>query len=186
MGGPWNELLPTSVEVYGTDYEIRSDYRAILDICSALDDPELEQQDKAAVALDIFYLSIEEMPPECYQEALDKCFWFIRGGNDETARKAPKLMDWKQDFSLIVAPINRVTGKEIRSLDYMHWWTFLAAYYEIGDCLFAQVVRIRELKSRGKTLDKADREFYNKNRDIIDLRTTYTGAEKETLGAWGV
>lgn len=186
MGGPWNELLPTSVEVDGAEYEIRSDYRATLDICAALDDPELEQQDKAAVALDIFYPAIEEMPPECYQEALDKCFWFVRGGNDEAARKAPKLMDWKQDFPLIVAPINRVTGREIRSLDYMHWWTFLAAYYEIGDCLFAQVVRIRELKSRGKALDKADREFYNKNRDIIDLKTTYTESEKETLGAWGV
>lgn len=186
MGGPWNELLPVSVDVGGVGYNIRSDYRAILDICAALDDPELEQQDKAAVALDIFYPGIDGMPPECYQEALERCFWFIRGGDAENGRKAPKLMDWKQDFKLIVAPINRVTGKEIRSMEYMHWWTFLAAYYEIGDCLFAQVVRVRELRSRGKTLDKADREFYNKNRDIIDLRTTYTDAEKETLGAWGV
>ena len=185
MGGPWNELLPPSVEVGGADCEIRSDYRAILDICAALDDPELGQRGKAAVALDIFYPSIEDIPPEHYQEALDRCFWFIQGGDEETPRKAPKLMDWKQDFKLIVAPINRVTGREIRSLDYLHWWTFLAAYYEIGDCLFAQVVRVREQKSRGKALDKADAEFYRRNRDIVDLKTAYTQSDNEAFGAWG-
>ena len=94
-------------------------------------------------------------------------------------------MDWKQDFKLIVAPINRVTGREIRSLDYLHWWTFLAAYYEIGDCLFAQVVRVREQKSRGKALDNADAEFYRRNRDIVDLKTAYTQSDNEAFGAWG-
>lgn len=186
MGGPWNELLPTSLEVGGTDYEIRSDFRAVLDICAALSDPELEDRDRAWAALDIFYPSFGEMPPECYQEALDRCYWFIRCGDGESQQKTPKLMDWEQDFRLIVAPINRVTGKEIRSLDYLHWWTFIASYYEIGDCLFAQVVRIRDMRARGKTLDKADAEFYRKNRDIIDLKTKYTEADKETFGAWGV
>ena len=65
-------------------------------------------------------------------------------------------------------------------------YSFLSFYQEIGDCLFAQVVRIRDKKAHGKSLDKQDREFYRKNRDIIDLKTTYTESEKDVLAAWGI
>ena len=101
-------------------------------------------------------------------------------------------MDWSQDFQLIVAPINRVLGYEIRSKEYdsntntggVHWWTFLSAYQEIGDCLFAQVVRIREKKAKGKALDKSDRDFYRKNRDLVDIKVHYTEIEDELVKQW--
>ena len=76
-------------------------------------------------------------------------------------------------------------GVEIRSVEYLHWWSFLSAYYEIGDCVFAQIVRIRNLKARGKSLDKADREWYQQNRELVDLKTTYTEQENELLKQWG-
>lgn len=66
----------------------------------------------------------------------------------------------------------------------LHWWTFLSAYYEIGDCLFAQIVRIREKKAKGKALDKSDREFYRKNRALIDIKTHYTEAEDDLVKMW--
>lgn len=177
--------LPTSVKVCDTEYAIRSDFRAVLDICIALEDPELELQEKAIVALTIFYPDFEEMPTEHYTEALKRCFWFINcGAEEDKTRKAPKLMDWEQDFQYIVAPVNRVMGAEIRSMEYLHWWTFISAYYEIGDCLFAQIVRIRDLKAQGKSLDKADKEFYQRNRAIIDLKTTYTEQEETILSKW--
>ena len=47
--------LPTAVEINGTEYEIRSDYRAILDIIAAVSDPELSEEEHAVAALDIFY-----------------------------------------------------------------------------------------------------------------------------------
>lgn len=93
-------------------------------------------------------------------------------------------MDWEQDFKYIVAPINRVIGTEIRELKYLHWWTFISAYYEIGDCLFAQIVRIRLLKAKGKPLDKADREWYQNNRELVDIKTPFTEAENAVIDAW--
>lgn len=177
--------LPKSLTVCGSEYEIRSDYRAVLDICAALSDNELDDQDKALVALDIMYPAFAEMPPEHYQEAIQQCFWFINCGDDDQNRKAPKLMDWEHDFKYIVAPINRVVGKEIRDIPYLHWWSFISAYYEIGDCTFTQIVRIRDLKARGKALDKQDREWYNRNRNLVDLPTGYTEAENEILKLWG-
>lgn len=185
MSSPWSDLLPTSVEVCGVDYEIRSDYRAVLDICTALQDPEVTNEDRAFIALDIFYPAFDNMPSEHYRGAIERCYWFINCGRDESdEKKAPKLVDWEQDFQFIVAPINRVTGQEIRALEYMHWWTFMAAFNEIGDCTFAQVVRIRNLKARGKKLDKLDREWYRKNRDIVDIKRHYTDADDDLVKKW--
>ena len=177
--------LPTSVAVSDVSYAIRSDYRAVLDICAALSDPELDMRDKAAVALVIFYPDFDTMPPEHYEEALKQCFWFINGGSDETEKKAPKLVDWEQDFQYIIAPVNRVLGQEIRAIEYLHWWSFLSAYYEIGgNCVFAQIVQIRDKLARGKTLDKAEREWYRHNRNLVDFKQTYTATEDELLKQW--
>ena len=85
-----------------------------------------------------------------------------------------------------MAPINRVLGKEIRAAEYLHWWTFISAYYEIGgDCTFAQIVRIREKKAKGKPLDKQEQAWYRQNRSLVDFRTNYTKAEDDVLKQWG-
>lgn len=176
--------LPVTVEIGGTEYGIRTDYRAILDICAAISDPDLDNQEKSIAALSVFYPDIDGMPPEHYEDALRECFRFINCDGEEAPRRAPRLVDWEQDYSLIIAPINRVLGCEARAVEYMHWWTFLAAYQEIGDCTFAQVVRIRDKLARGKSLDKQDREWYRRNRNLVDLKAPYTSAEKDLLKEW--
>lgn len=186
MSNPWRELLPTSIKLGGDEYEIRSDYRAALDICAALSDPDLSDQDKAEAALDVLYPDFSEMPPEHYQEALERCMWFLNCGDEADTRSSPKLVEWEQDFKHIVAPINRVTGQEVRAIEYMHWWTFIAAYNEIGDCTFAQIVRIRDQLARGKKLDKTDLEWYRRNKKLVDMKQQYSKSEEETLKAWGV
>ena len=179
--------LPNSLDVCGVIYEIRSDFRAVLDICAALSDADLDSYNKAYVCLDILYPSFENMPPEHYEEALKKCFWFVNcGAEEDNTRKPPKLVDWEQDFQYIVAPINRVVGTEIRALENFHWWSFIAAYYELGDCTFAQIVRIRDKKAKGKKLDKTDQEWYKNNRKLVDLKHSYSESEKAILKEWGV
>lgn len=176
--------LPTSIEVGGVEYEIRSDYRAILDICIAISDPEMNEQDKALVALLIFYPHYETIPREHLQEAVEKCYWFINGGTDDAGQKGPRLMDWEQDFQYIVSPVNRVIGQEIRSTEYLHWWSFLSAYMEIGECTFAQIVSIRDKQQRGKKLEKHEREWLQRNRHLVDFKRKYTEAEDDMLKGW--
>jgi hypothetical protein len=190
--------LPKSLEVCGALYEIRSDYRAMLDICIALSDPELEEQEKVFTALDIFYpaffgYEIERdgetetvlMPQEHYEDAVAACFKFIACDDEHKQKNQPKLMDWAQDFQYVVAPVNRVMGQEIRAVPYLHWWSFVSAYREIGECTFAQIVRVRDKLARGKPLDKQDREWYNQNRHMVDMRAKYTSAEDELLKKFG-
>lgn len=179
--------LPTSLPVCGVEYEIRSDFRAVLDIIIALNDAELNDNEKMYAALYILYPEFEDMPSEHCREALRQCFWFINGGKDDAQeqRKPVKLMDWEQDFQYLVSPINRVLGREIRAEKYLHWWSFLAAYMEIGECTFAQIVHIRNMKARGKRLSKQDQEWYAQNRSLVDMKINYTAAEKDLLKKWG-
>lgn len=183
--------LPKSVNIGGEDFPIRYDYRVILDIFEAINDPDLNDEDRALAVLQMFYPDFDRI--EDYDAAIRECLKFINGGKEEeTGKKQPQLVCWEQDFPYIVAPVNRVLGEEIRGVEYdieanaggLHWWTFLSAYYEIGDCLFAQIVRIREKKAKGKKLDKSEQEFYKKNRDIIDIKRHYTEAEDDIIKAW--
>ena len=179
--------LPTTLEVGGREYAIRSDFRDILEIMEALNDVNLSDQDRGYITLLIFYPEFDTMPPENYEEAIRQCYWFLNGGHaeDDSGEKSPRLMDWEQDYPLIIAPVSRVLGHDARTDAHLHWWTFLGAYMEIGDCTFAQVVRIRDQQSKGKPLDKADREWYRKNQRLVDMKTDLTSSEKQELLKWG-
>lgn len=179
-----NYDLPKSVNIGGSEFAIRSDYRAALDICAALSDGELTDRERAEALLTIFYPEAERIPEDGYSEAIQKCFWFLRGGEEERGTKQPQLVSWEQDFNLICPPVSRIIGQDIRGMESLHWWSFLSAYGEIGDCFFAQIVAIRSKKARGKALDKQDREFYRRNRDLIDIKKPLTEAEQDILKEW--
>lgn len=174
-----NYTLPETVELGGNVYKIRSDYRAALDIIAALSDCELTDFDKLEVMIGIFYE--EPIPMAQVKEAVKACYWFLRCGEEEDVGKHPRLMDWEQDFSLICAPITKALGQEVRSVPYMHWWTFVGYYQGIGDSTFAQVVSIRKKLQKHRKLEKYEQEYYRENRKLIDLKMRYTQEEKEFL-----
>lgn len=183
--------LPKSVEINSQSFSIRYDFRVILTIFEVLDDEDLSDEERAYTALKLFFVDFDNIPD--YDEAIGKMFWFINGGKTlDDKKKDQELIDWEKDFPLIISPINRVLGKEIRESEYdpdenvggVHWFTFLSAYMEIGDCLFAQVIRIRELKAKGRALDKSDREFYRRNKDVVDIPKRISREEADTLSAW--
>lgn len=174
--------LPTSLEIGGVGYPIRTDYRAILQILSCLGSSEYEDDEKRMIFFIIFFPTYNEIPENCYKEALEKAVEFIDMGMKEDRKKRPTTMDWAKDSTLIIPAVNRVMGQEIRSLDYLHWWTFLGAYMEIGsECLFSNILNIRQKKAKGKKLEKYEIEFYNENKALIDLHKT--ARSKEELDA---
>lgn len=187
MGSAWE--FPTSLNVGGIDYEIRTDYRAVLDLFTALADPDLTDENEqitaymqSRVILEIMFPDCENIPAEHIQEALDKVSAFIDMGiSDE--RKKPKTMDWEQDAPIIIPAINKVLNCEIRAVQYMHWWTFLGAYMEIGESLFSNIIHIRQKKAKGKKLEKWEQDFYNENKSLIDFKQKdqRSNEEKEKL-----
>lgn len=176
--------LPKSLCVGGTDWAIRTDFRAILGILDLFNEPELDDMEKWLCCLDILYVEFDAMPPELYEEAMKAVMEFIDYTHYDTeAPKKPALMDWEQDASVIIPAINRVAGREIRTLDYLHWWTFLGYYMEIGDSLFGQYVSIRQKKAKGQKLEKWEQDFYIENKHAIDLQRRYSKEEMEEINA---
>lgn len=126
------------------------------------------------------YIGKDAIPPEHIEEALMKATQFINCDAKEEEKNtiSPRLMDWEQDANMIISATNAVAGKELRAEPYVHWWTFLGYYMSIGDSLFSSVVNIREKKARGKKLEKEEREWYQRNKDIVDLKVKITDEEK--------
>lgn len=162
--------LPTELEVSGEILKIRSDYRVILDIIEALNDPDFDNSEKALTTIQILYLDWEKALANA-QEATQKAYWFISGGSETTkTSNKPPVMSWVQDFELIIAPVNRVLGFEARSAEYLHWWTFLSGYMEIGECTFSTFVNIREKLQTHKKLEDWEKRIYRENYDRIVLK----------------
>ena len=174
-----NYDLPKSVEIDGKKYAIRTDFREILDIFEAMNDPDLTDEDKSIVTLNIFYY---DMPPyEVWNEALKQFVWFVNMGEDEPNKARPKLMDWSQDFNYIVAPVSRVIGKDVRGIKHLHWWTFLGWFMEIGECTYSTVLNIRSKRAKGKKLEQWEKEFFEENKSTVLLTPKMTESEKKQL-----
>lgn len=171
--------LPTSLEIGGVGYSIRTDFRAILDILKYFNDPDYEVDEQWEICLIIMYEDYDKIPLEHKQEAAEKARDFIDMGIKDDGKKRPSVMDWEQDAPIIIPAINRVLGSEVRACPNMHWWTFLSAYMEIRESLFSEVLNIRQKKANKKKLEKWEQDFYRENKDIIDLKKKYSAEEME-------
>lgn len=181
--------LPRTVSVNGVEYDVRTDFRDILKIVTAFNDPELEDNEKVYICLFIFYEDFESIPRNDYEVAFKAAIQFIDHSADEDAedtKRAPRVMDWEQDEAIMFPAINKVAGFETRSADYVHWWTFMGYYMEISEGVFSNVLSMRLKKAKGKKLEKWEREFWNSNKGICALKTKLSEeeqAEKDRLNA---
>jgi hypothetical protein len=177
--------LPLSVNIDGKEYAItnRCDYRMVLDVICALNDPKLNERERINTALYVFYEDLQGC--DNVESAIKEMFKIISYGEEDEAEdnsNKPRLMDWQHDFAQIAPPVSRVLGYEVRTADrYTHWYTFLCAYMEIGECTFQNVVAIRSKKAKGKKLDDSEREFYRENKKMVDLPHILTEEEQEWL-----
>ena len=174
--------LPTSITVSGTEYPIRTDFRVILEIFIMLDDPDLSDADKTEALLRMFFID----RPNDAVIALQAFTDFVDPRHGSQGKKSSgRLIDWQQDFDLMVAPINHILGFECRASEYLHWRTFLSAYLEIPpESVFARVLRIREKLRTGKKLEKNERSWYNKNRDLVHTKPKFSRTEEEIINGW--
>lgn len=170
--------LPESLTVCGIEYPIRYDFRAVVDILIAMNDPELDGFYKTMVMIQILFPDWQDIPPEHLQEAAKAACDFIDCGQKDDGKPKPKLFDWEQDASIIIPAVNSVAHKDVRSVRNLHWWTFWSYFMEIGECLFSSVLSIRTKKAKGKKLEKWEQDYYRDNRDLIDLKKKKSAEEK--------
>lgn len=179
--------LPEHLTVGNADYPIRSDYRNILQVFEAFQDPELTQEEKWVVAIylmfedftcddDVLQAAQDGFNPE---EAIKQISWFISAGQPEKQVLELPTYNWKQDEQMIFSAVNKVAGKETRELEYLHWWTFLGYFNEVGEGTFSFIVGIRHKLNKGKKLEKHEKEFLTQNKELVKLEKPKTREEQE-------
>lgn len=173
--------LPQSLTVNGVQYRIRTDFRAALLIFQAYADPALTDADKAAVCLQTIYC--DSIPPDM-GAALKEAVWFLDGGDVPQSKPLAKpVLDWEQDAPLYFPAINKVAGYEVRGCPYLHWWTFLGYFREIGESVFSEVLSIRTKEAKGKKLEKYEKEFRQEHTELVRIRPRYTEEEQAEIDA---
>ena len=181
-------VLPETLHVGGLDYPIRSDFRNILQIYEAFNDPDLERGEAWLVAICLMFEDfscvddVEEAAQDGFDvnEAAKQISWFISmGGESKKDRELP-VYDWVQDEQMIFPAVNKIAGEEVRETGYMHWWTLCGYLNGVGkDDMWTFVVGIRDKHNRGQKLEKHEQAFYNKNKDLVDLKPRKSKEELE-------
>jgi hypothetical protein len=167
--------LPVKTKIGGADYDLHTDFRDILEIFAYLQNPDLPEPVRWRIALGLFY----EQPvmPEHRQEALAYLSEFLRCGAPNTP--GPRLLDWQHDAGAIIAGVNKAAGQELRSLPFVHWWSFLGWFHAMEPGQLSALVSIRDRLRRGKPLEDWQKEFYAENKAAVDLPVRYTAAEQQ-------
>lgn len=158
----------------------KCDYRIVLDVINALNDNELTDEEKAQCGLVIFYENYGEIQDP--QEALKDMMTIISYGEDveKPQQEKPQLMDWNKDFKQIAPPVSRILGYEVRTPEkYTHWYSFLGAYMEIGECTFATIVSIRSKRAKNQKLEKWEEEYVRENPELFEIKQKFTKEEEE-------
>ncbi len=176
--------LPMALNFGGRDWEINTDYRDILNILVAFEDEELNDSEKVYVCLKNIYVDYDEIPRDMMQQAYDAAIEFIDHGHPDEKKPSKKTMDWEQDAPLIFAAVNTVAGFEVRSKDYIHWWTFMGYFMEIKETTYSTVLSLRQKKAKGKKLEKYEQEYWKNNRGICELRKKETEEVKAEKAKW--
>lgn len=163
--------LPVSFQIGDKQLNIteKGDYRMVFSCFSALNDKELTKEERVLCSLIIFYEDINSLEDIInfpnLQELISKMYWFFNCGDDKGVgiNKHYKLIDWEGDSQLIASAINKVANTEIRTVPYIHWWTFMGYYLAIGESPLATVVGIRSKIMEGKKLEKYESKFRHDN-----------------------
>lgn len=178
--------LPTTISVAGQTFAIRSDFRAVLAACRALNAPDLDPTEQATCCLRILVPRWRELPDP--QQAVEQLMIFINLGQPipEHQPPRPQLIDWEGDAGLIAPAVDRVLGYSCRRCSYLHWWEFVGAYTNIGQGLLADVVNVRRKRATGKKLEPWEKEFIRENPELVHIEKPLTEEEAAFFRQLGV
>lgn len=164
-------VIPEALEVGGRAIPINADFRNVLTIFEAFNDTALTNEEKAYICLKRLYTA----PVSFYEteEAYEQAVWFLNGGDMPMSKpEEVRMIDWKHDESMIIPAVSKVLNTaDVRAMPFLHWWTFLGSFGEVGEGLFSTVLHIRHKKAHGEKLTKSEQKFWQKNKSLCKLTT---------------
>lgn len=158
--------LPRELEVNGKLLPIRTDFRDVLNLFPMYEDPDLSPREKGYVCCRNMYLA--RISEEDFDEAVSQINWFIDGGYIPKEEAPVKIIDWEKDERFLMPAISKtISVPDVRSLPYLHWWTFLGAFAEMGEGVFSMILHLRKKLAEGEKLEEWESKLIRKNGDLI-------------------
>lgn len=183
--------IPTTIVIDDMEFPIRckGDYRMVLDCFSCLNDFELTDTERLIACLIIFYedfediSDVQDLDTELLTRLVKEMYNFFECGENPMHSMPYKTIDWEKDSQMVCSAVNKVAHTEVRAVKYLHWWTFLGYFSEVGESVLSTVVGIRNKIKRGKKLEKHEREFKARNPHyfIWDSRTLEQKQDEEII-----
>lgn len=163
--------LPGTLNVDGTEYPIRTDFRTVLKYDRYL---HMEDDVKGLYeALNTLYITI---PPDI-DAAVTAANWFVNCGKSEEKHhpsnrtlgvNGKKSFDFEVDDIRLWTAVKSRYGIDLLAVDHLHWWLFRGMVDDIGeDSILSRIMYYRtvdvnadELPKKRKDLLTAMQRFY--------------------------
>ena len=144
---------------------IYPDFRNMIRFELLLQDDRVPEMSKITVGLQLLFA---EMPTDVFN-GVEKLLWFYSGGRSEEEKKRvaaaahpPRAYDFEKDAELIYAAFMSTYGINLATVEYLHWWEFLALLETLPDTtpmgmiMYYRTVDLSEIKDKHtrKSLEK--------------------------------
>ena len=178
------DLLPTTVDIEGIEYEINSDFRTSILFELLMQDVEIEDEEKIIQALQLYYRQC----PHNIDEAINKMLWFYSCGkendlksNSKTGSSSEQIYNFNYDDEYIYSAFLDQYRIDLNDIEYLHWWKFKAMFKALKED--NEIIKIMGYRSidLSKVEDKKQKEFYKKMKKIYEIPIAISKDEKEKI-----
>ena len=126
------DRLPTEHE----GLKIDTNFRSFILFELLMQDNKVNEQDKIALALNIFYKEV----PNDLKKAINVILWFYaRGDTDKKNSKKTEKNDkeriysYEHDANYIYSALLSQYGIDLNEIEYLHWWKFKSLFEGLND-----------------------------------------------------
>ena len=179
--------LPDTLNVNGTEYPIRTDFRAVLkyDRCLHMEDEARGLYE----ALNTLYVTI---PPDV-EAAVSAANWFVNCGKNEKNHtpsnrilgvNGKKSFDFEEDDIRLWTAVKTRYGIDLLRVDYLHWWLFRGIVDDIGeDSALSRIMYYRTVDVTAEELPKKRKDFLTALQRFYELHECEEERDEEFIQA---
>lgn len=179
----YNLLLDKLPQYTPSGLKIRTDFRESIKFELLMQDNNVKDKDKVALALNLYYDKIENV-----EQALKDITWFyscnIKNEEKEENKKEStdnnkQIYSYEFDDKYIYSAFKEQYNIDLNSIKYLHWWKFKALMGNLSEnTQFVKIMGYRAI-DLSKIKDKEEKARYKKLKKMYALPDMRTTEQKE-------
>lgn len=165
------DILPTTVEIDGEEWDINFDFRTSILFEMLIDDAEVSDEEKFYQSLELYYPKL----PTNIEKAVEKMIWFYKCGREIKdikgvgGGKSTQIYSYEYDSEYIYSAFLNQYGIDLQDVVDLHWWKFKAMFKSLKeDNEINKIMGYRAIDT-SKIEDKEKRDFYNKMQKVYEI-----------------